>query len=98
MTFTQEYADYLSGSWAVDVSEIRPTEDTGFRMPSIAPFIYKPRRNPPTKSLLDHVHSEDIATREESPGLRGVFYITINEAAARARLVTDIQSNIANTN
>jgi len=67
-------------------------------MPVTEPFVYVPRVSPPVKSLLDHVHSDDIATREESNGLRGVFYITVDEASARARIFADIQRNIEFTN
>ena len=90
-TLAQEYAEY-SRETQGDGS-VRPTTDTGFRMASQEPFVYVPRQNPPVKQLLDHVHVDDIATREES-SLRGVFYITLNQPASEARIMDDIARNI----
>jgi hypothetical protein len=83
-TLAQEYAEY-SRQQAGDGS-VSPTVDTGFRMPPTEPFTYTPRPNPPTKELwdIDTVHEDDI-TSKESTGIRGINFITIDVAKARAR-------------
>jgi hypothetical protein len=73
---------------------VRPFIDTGFRMGPTEPDPYMPRPNPPTMRLYDHVHADDIATREESRGLRGVFYITVDSDAVEDRMLQDISCNI----
>lgn len=65
---------------------VRPIEDTGFRMkPQVTkPYIRQP--NPPEKPLVDieTVHEDDIIEKE-STGIRGINYITVDAARARAR-------------
>jgi hypothetical protein len=90
-TLADEYAEY-SRVVAGDGS-ISPLVDTGFRFQPSEPTVYVPRQNPPAPQLYDHVHSDDIATREES-SLRGVFFITVNAKAIGDRIVDDIARNI----
>jgi hypothetical protein len=92
-SLTDENAEYSRSR--DDDGAVRPTKDTGFRMPPRETVAYVPKRNPPTKVLPDHIHEDDILIRTPARGLLGVNYITINQESAEERITNDIKRNIA---